>query len=94
LFQREEAGDVKHPCGFYFFVVLTYSIASAATYNVNIDTVPTGPGGGSYIAGAIVGFDQAMIDAIDKWRAKQKPLPNVSEAIRRLVELGLKAKSW
>jgi hypothetical protein len=35
-----------------------------------------------------------MIDAIDKWRAKQKPLPNVSEAIRRLVELGLKAKSW
>jgi hypothetical protein len=59
-----------------------------------IDTVPTGPGGGSYIAGAIVGFDQAMIDAIDKWRAKQKPLPNVSEAIRRLVELGLKAKSW
>ena len=40
----------------------------------------------------VVGFDQAMIDAIDKWRAKQKPLPNVSEAIRRLVELGLKAK--
>jgi hypothetical protein len=40
----------------------------------------------------VVGFDQEMIDAIDKWRAKQKPLPNVSEAIRRLVELGLKAK--
>jgi hypothetical protein len=40
----------------------------------------------------IVGFDQEMIDAIDKWRAKKKPLPNVSEAIRRLVELGLKAK--
>jgi Arc/MetJ-type ribon-helix-helix transcriptional regulator len=39
----------------------------------------------------IVGFDQAMIDAIDKWRAKQKPLPNMSEAIRCLVELGLKA---
>jgi hypothetical protein len=26
------------------------------------------------------------------WRSKQKPVPNVSEAIRRLVELGLKVK--
>ena len=41
----------------------------------------------------VVGFDQEMIDAIDKWRAKQTPLPNVSEAIRRLVELGLKIKT-
>jgi hypothetical protein len=40
----------------------------------------------------VIGFDQNMIDAIDTWRVKQKPLPNVSEAIRRLVELGLKAK--
>jgi hypothetical protein len=40
----------------------------------------------------VVGFDQSMIDAIENWRAKQKPIPNVSEAIRRLVELGLKAK--
>jgi hypothetical protein len=40
----------------------------------------------------VVGFDQNMIDAIDAWRAEQKPLPNVSEAIRRLVEIGLKAK--
>jgi hypothetical protein len=40
----------------------------------------------------VVGFDQEMIEAIDKWRAKQTPLPNVSEAIRRLVEIGLKAK--
>jgi hypothetical protein len=37
----------------------------------------------------VVGFDQEMMEAIDKWRAKQTPLPNVSEAIRRLVELGL-----
>ena len=34
-----------------------------------------------------------MIDAIDKWRAKKKPLPNVSEAIRQLVQLGLKAQA-
>jgi hypothetical protein len=40
----------------------------------------------------VVGFDQAMMDDIEKWRAKQQPIPNVSEAIRRLVELGLKAK--
>jgi hypothetical protein len=40
----------------------------------------------------VIGFTEGMIDAIDKWRAKQKPLPNVSEAIRRLVELGLKVK--
>ncbi len=38
-----------------------------------------------------VGFDWNMMVAIDTWRAKQKPLPNVSEAIRRLVELGLAA---
>jgi hypothetical protein len=34
-----------------------------------------------------------MIDAIEGWRGKQKPMPNVSEAIRRLVDLGLKAKA-
>ena len=37
----------------------------------------------------VVGFDRGMIDAIEKWRGKQKPIPNVSEAIRRLVELGI-----
>jgi hypothetical protein len=41
----------------------------------------------------VVGFDQAMLDAIEKWRAKQKPIPNVSDAIRRLVELGLTVKT-
>jgi hypothetical protein len=29
---------------------------------------------------------------IDDWRHQQPDLPNISEAIRRLVELGLKAK--
>src|SRR5258707_10233656 len=41
----------------------------------------------------VVGFDQEMLDAIEKWRAKQKPIPNVSDAIRRLVELGLSVKT-
>lgn len=38
----------------------------------------------------VIGFDQGMLDAIDDWRRKQKPIPTVSDAIRRLVELGLK----
>ena len=41
----------------------------------------------------IIGFDEKMGAAVEKWRAKQRPLPTFSEAIRRLVELGLKAKS-
>jgi hypothetical protein len=41
----------------------------------------------------VVGFSEEMIDAVEKWRAKQRPVPNLSEAMRRLVELGLKAKT-
>jgi hypothetical protein len=41
----------------------------------------------------LVGFNQEMIDSIEVWRLKQKPEVNVSEAIRRLVELGLKGKT-
>jgi hypothetical protein len=32
------------------------------------------------------------VAAIDEWRRKQADLPSRSEAIRRLLELGLKAK--
>jgi hypothetical protein len=32
------------------------------------------------------------VDAIDAWRRRQPDLPSRSEAIRRLVELGLKVK--
>jgi hypothetical protein len=32
------------------------------------------------------------VEAIDDWRRKHPDLPSRSEAIRRLVELGLKAK--
>jgi len=41
----------------------------------------------------VVGFDRDMMDTIEKWRAEQKPIPNVSDAIRRLVERGLKVKT-
>lgn len=40
----------------------------------------------------IIGFTEEMISAVETWRSKQKPVPNVSEAIRRLVEIGLKVK--
>jgi hypothetical protein len=39
----------------------------------------------------VLGFNQAMLDAIEKWRAKQRPIPNLSDAMRSLIELGLKA---
>jgi hypothetical protein len=40
----------------------------------------------------VIGFDRKMLAAVEKWRAKQKPIPTVSDAIRRLLEAGLKAK--
>jgi hypothetical protein len=40
----------------------------------------------------VIGFTEEMVEAVEKWRAKQKPVPNLSEAIRRLVEIGLRVK--
>jgi hypothetical protein len=40
----------------------------------------------------VIGFTDEMLALVEAWRAKQKPVPNQSEAIRRLVELGLKVK--
>ena|ERR1051325_6297578 len=37
----------------------------------------------------VIGFDQKMLGAIDKWRRHQNPIPSVSDAIRNLVERGL-----
>jgi hypothetical protein len=37
----------------------------------------------------VIGFTEEMIADVERWRAKHIPVPNVSEAIRRLVELGL-----
>jgi hypothetical protein len=35
---------------------------------------------------------EEFLKTIDKWRAKQEGEPSRAEAIRRLVDLGLKAK--
>jgi hypothetical protein len=39
----------------------------------------------------VIGFDQAMLDSIEKWRRRQTPIPTVSDAIRQLVAHGIKA---
>lgn len=31
----------------------------------------------------------AWVDLVEEWRAQQRPVPNMSAAIRRLVEMGL-----
>jgi len=41
----------------------------------------------------VIGFDQSMLDAIDRWRGKQTPIPTVSDAIRALVERGLSSEA-
>jgi hypothetical protein len=33
------------------------------------------------------------LESIEEWRAKQRPIPNISAAIRQLVEDGLKASA-
>jgi hypothetical protein len=40
-----------------------------------------------------VRVDPEFLKLIDDWRRKQDDLPGRPEAIRRLVELGLKAKA-
>ncbi|MGJ5177414.1 hypothetical protein ACQR16_06020 [Bradyrhizobium oligotrophicum] len=41
----------------------------------------------------VIGFTNEMMEAIETWRAKQKPIPNVSDAIRQLIDIGLKARA-
>jgi hypothetical protein len=38
-------------------------------------------------------WHEPVLEAIDEWRRYQPDLPSRTEAIRRLVELGLKAKA-
>jgi hypothetical protein len=40
----------------------------------------------------VIGFDRAQLSVIEKWRRRQTPIPSVSEAIRKLIAIGLKAK--
>jgi hypothetical protein len=38
----------------------------------------------------LIGFTKEMLAGVEEWRRKQKPSLSFSDAIRRLVELGLK----
>jgi hypothetical protein len=49
---------------------------------------PTGKG-----VQVVVRMQPAPLSALDDWVKKQKDQPTRAEAIRRLVELGLKAKA-
>jgi len=49
--------------------------------------VPTGKG-----VQVVVRMQPAPLSALDAWITKQKDVPSRPEAIRRLVELGLKTK--
>jgi hypothetical protein len=37
----------------------------------------------------IIGFTHEQLAIVEEWRARQRPIPNVSEAIRQLMERGL-----
>lgn len=37
-------------------------------------------------------YDDAWLARIETWRSKQRPIPNLSESIRTLVDMGLKEK--
>lgn len=39
----------------------------------------------------LVRMSPELVDAVTEWRRVQSPLPSESEAIRRLIELGLQA---
>lgn len=41
----------------------------------------------------IIGFTDQMATAVENWRRRQEPALTFSEAIRRLVEIGLKVKT-
>jgi hypothetical protein len=50
------------------------------------------PSTGGRRDGVMVRLETAQFKALDAWSSKQKPKPSRPEAIRRLVERGLKAK--
>jgi hypothetical protein len=40
----------------------------------------------------VIAFADEMVEAVEKWRKKQKPQPNFNEAVRQLIERGLKGR--
>ena len=46
---------------------------------------------GQFSIDKLIRFNEQMLEAIENWRRKQKPVPNWSEAIRELLQRGLEA---
>jgi hypothetical protein len=40
----------------------------------------------------LLAVSEEWLEAVDRWRGQQRRIPNQSEAIRQLVEIGLKAE--
>lgn len=41
----------------------------------------------------LIGFDEVLLSAINMWRESQTSIPNLTEAIRRLLAIALKIKA-
>lgn len=42
----------------------------------------------------VIGFDDAMLKAIDEWRRNRTPIPTVSDAIRQILAKHLRQKGY
>jgi hypothetical protein len=62
------------------------------TFIIKVNTFMGRPPGRIQSAPFQMRASPEFLEAVDKWRAKQEDKPSRAEAIRRLVELGLKAK--
>ena len=81
-------------------VIAVSAEAPFAWYRVNVKTrhpimIDEQPKRRASTTGTLVGtrFQTPLLDAVDSWRKAQDDLPTRPEAVRRLVELGMKLKS-
>ncbi len=42
----------------------------------------------------VIGFDEAMLKAVDEWRRTRTPIPTVSDAIRQILAKHLRQKGY
>ena len=42
----------------------------------------------------VIGFDEAMLEAVDAWRRTRTPIPTVSDAIRQILAKHLRQKGY
>ena len=81
------------PIGLLYLIYALYAIINSAYAKYQLRKCRPMPRPELYPVKKVIGFDQAQLSAIDKWRRRQDPIPSVSEAIRKLVAVGLKAKT-